>query len=148
MIDAFRSAGSGSDGKIAVAPDKPFQVFRRKSPFIMADFQTTTQGSVQILEISGRIEPSSGKQLSEALDALLQPGNPTNVLVDLDGLDYIASAGFREFFLFGKKLAREGGALVITSVKGEVKRVFELAGFASAYPILETREAGLAHFGA
>ena len=114
----------------------------------MAEFQTTTQGSVQIIEISGRIEPSSGKQLSEALDASIQPGEPTKVLIDLSGLDYIASAGFRELFLFGKKLAREGGTLAISSVKGEVKRVFELAGFASAYPILESREAGLTHLGA
>ncbi|HEY5793277.1 MAG TPA: STAS domain-containing protein [Chthoniobacterales bacterium] len=113
----------------------------------MAEFQTTSEGPVQILEISGRIEPGNGKQLSEALDALIQPGKPLKVLIDLEKLDYIASAGFRELFLFGKKLSREGGALAISSLRGEVKRVFELAGFATAYPVRETREAGLAHFG-
>lgn len=112
----------------------------------MADFHSTTEGTVQILEITGRIEPSNGKQLNEALEALLGPGLPTKVVVDLGGLEYIASAGFREFFLFGKKLAREGGTLAISSLKGEVKRVFELAGFASAYPIFDSREAAVAHF--
>jgi len=101
---------------------------------------------VQILEISGRIEPSSGKQLSEALDALAGAGQPAKVVLDLGKLEYIASAGFRELFLFGKKLSRDGGSLVISSVQGEVKRVFDLAGFASAYPIFDTREAAVAHF--
>lgn len=129
---------------------RPTSLFRYAdaNPHIMAEFKTTTEDNLQVLEITGRIEPSSGKSLSEALDALLQPGKPTKVLIDLGGLDYIASAGFREFFLFGKKLAREGGTLAISSLQGEVKRVFELAGFASAYPIFPTREAGIAHFSA
>ena len=114
----------------------------------MAEYQTRTESALQILEISGRIEPSSGKSLGEALDALLQPGKPTKILIDLGGLDYIASAGFRELFLFGKKLGREGGTMAISSLQGEVKRVFELAGFASAYPIFATREEAISHLSA
>jgi hypothetical protein len=37
-------------------------------------------------------------------------------------------------------VARGGGRLVVSGLRGEVKRVFELARFDTAYPIFETRQ--------
>ncbi len=62
-----------------------------------------------------------------------------------DQATQLASAGFRELFLAGRKIGRKGGRLVVCSLRGEVKRVFELARFDTAYPIFETRQLALDH---
>jgi len=111
----------------------------------MAAFQTISDGSINILAISGRLDPHSGKDLKDTITALTEGDKPGDLLVDLAELDYMASAGFRELFLAGRKIGRSGGRLAVCALRGEVKRVFELARFDTAYPIFETREAALSH---
>lgn len=111
----------------------------------MAAFTTSSDGDINILQISGRLDPNSWRDLSDTMKTLTAEGNKKNLLIDLAGLEYMASAGFRELFLAGRQLGRDGGKLAVCCLKGEVKRVFELAGFATAYPIFETREEALAH---
>lgn len=110
----------------------------------MPAFQTTSDGDTQILILHGRLDPQSGKELKEAIDGLLEGREKTDLVIDLEHLVYMASAGFRELFMAGRKIDRAGGRLVVCSLQGEVKRVFELAGFDTAYKIFETREAAVA----
>jgi anti-anti-sigma factor len=112
----------------------------------MAAFQTSVDGGVRILAISGRLDLQSGSDLRDTLRSLTEEEDPVDLLVDLEGLDYMASAGFRELFLAGRKISRQGGRLAVCSLRGEVKRVFELACFDTAYPIFETRREALDFF--
>ena len=109
----------------------------------MAAFQTFTDGSTKILAVSGRLDPSGGRDLKDTMTALTDGETPGDLVVDLEHLDYMASAGFRELFLAGRKLSRSNGRLVVSGLRGEVKRVFELARFDTAYPIFETRQQAL-----
>lgn len=109
----------------------------------MAAFQTTHDGNIHILSVSGRLDPHGGKDLKDTMQSLTEGENPGDLLIDLEELEYMASAGFRELFLAGRKLGRQGGRLVVCSLRGEVKRVFELAQFDTAYPIFETRPEAL-----
>jgi anti-anti-sigma factor len=109
----------------------------------MAAFQTSSDGNINILAVSGRLDPSGGKDLKDTMTVLTDGEAPGDLLVDLEHLDYMASAGFRELFLAGRKVSRGGGRLVVTGLRGEVKRVFELARFDTAYPIFETRQQAL-----
>ncbi len=111
----------------------------------MAAFQTTTDGNINILGVSGRLDPHAGKDLKDTMTALTDGEAPGDLIVDLSELTYMASAGFRELFLAGRKIGRSGGRLVVCGLSGEVKRVFELARFDTAYPIFETREDALVH---
>jgi anti-anti-sigma factor len=112
----------------------------------MAAFQTSIDGDVKILALSGRLDPHSCKDLKDTMQSLTEGENPGDLLVDLENLDYMASAGFRELFLAGRKISRQGGRLAVCSLRGEVKRVFELACFDTAYPIFETRREALGFF--
>lgn len=105
----------------------------------MATYQTTPSDTFTLLEISGRIEPDNWQEMNAVFSKLTESDDVKNILVDLAGLEYTASAGFRELFMAGKKLARKGGKLAVCSLQGEVKRVFELAGFSAAYPVFDTR---------
>jgi len=109
----------------------------------MAAFQTSIDGNVKILAISGRLDPQSGKDLRDTMRSLTEDEDAGDLLVDLEDLDYMASAGFRELFLAARKINRQGGRLAVCSLRGEVKRVFELACFDTAYPTFETRREAL-----
>lgn len=109
----------------------------------MAAFQTDIDGSIHILSVSGRLDPHGGKDLKDTMASLTDGDAEGDLLIDLENLEYMASAGFRELFLAGRKIGRKGGRLVVSSLRGEVKRVFELAKFDTAYPIFETRQDAL-----
>jgi len=106
----------------------------------MAAFQTETQNHIQILEISGRLEPDNWKDLKDTIARLTSGEEKNHLLIDLGQLHYMASAGFREFFLAGRALARRGGKLAVCNLRGGVKHIFEIAQFDTAYPVFESRE--------
>lgn len=110
----------------------------------MADYKTSQIGDITILEITGRIEPDNWRELNEKFKELTDTDETKHLVVDLEHLEYTASAGFRELFMVGRKLARNKGKLAVCSLQGEVKRVFELAGFATAYPIFDDRDSAVA----
>jgi anti-anti-sigma factor len=110
----------------------------------MAAFQTSEEGPIKILAVSGRLEPLNGKDLRDTINVLIGE-DAVDLVVDFEQMDYMASAGFRELFFAGKKLSRQGGRLVVCSLQGEVKRIFEIAHFDTAYPILASRQAALDH---
>ena len=112
----------------------------------MAAFQTSVDGNVKILAVSGRLDPQTGRDLRDTMRLLIEEEEAVDLLVDLERLDYMASVGFRELFLAGRKISRQGGRLAVCSLRGEVKRVFELACFDTAYPIFETRREAMDFF--
>ena len=59
-------------------------------------------------------------------------------IVDLTGLDYISSAGLRGILTSVKRLKAAGGQMVLTSLHGTVKEVFEISGFNTIIPIFES----------
>jgi anti-anti-sigma factor len=111
----------------------------------MAAFVTTIEGNITVLAVAGRLEPMGGKDLRDTLEAL--SNDSKDLLVDLENLDYMASAGFRELFLVGRKLGRQGARLAVCGLQGEVRRVFELAKFDTAYPIYTNRAVALTEMG-
>ena len=104
----------------------------------MAAFQTSMDGNVKILTISGRLDPHSGKDLKDTMQSLALGPEP-------EACDLLV-AGFRELFLVGRQISRQGGRLAVCSLRGEVKRVFELACFDTAYPTFDTRDEALGFF--
>src|ERR1700704_1432497 len=112
----------------------------------MAAFQTSIDGNVTILTISGRLDMQSSKDLRDTMRLLSEDEDAVDLLVDLEGLAYMAITGFRELFLAGRKINRQGGRLAVCSLRGEVKRAFELACFDTAYPIFDTRREALDFF--
>lgn len=110
----------------------------------MAEFQKSSHDRTQILSVSGRLDPQGGKDFKEAITGITDDHPQSDLLIDLEKLEYMASAGFRELFMVGRKLDRVGARLVVCSLQGEVKRVFELAGFDTAYRIFDDQASALA----
>ena len=57
------------------------------------------------------------------------------VIVDCEGMDYISSSGLRVFLSTYKKIAQEGGKLIIRNLQPLVKNVFDMSGFSQIFNI-------------
>jgi stage II sporulation protein AA (anti-sigma F factor antagonist) len=101
-------------------------------------------GDILVAAPSGRIDTNTYNDFKTALNAELDQTQARHLIIDLAGLEYVSSAGFREFFLAGRRMTRGGGTLSVCSFQPAVKELFEIAQFMTAYAVHDTREAALA----
>jgi anti-anti-sigma factor len=103
-----------------------------------------TDGDVLVAGPSGRIDTTTYNDFKTALNAKLDETKARHLVVDLSSLEYVSSAGFREFFLAGRRMGREGGTLSVCNFQPQVRELFEIAQFMTAYAVHDTREAAIA----
>jgi anti-sigma B factor antagonist len=102
---------------------------------------------VDLLTINGRLDAMHAPQLKQEIDRLFEQGRYRLVL-DLSGLEYVASPGLR-VLIEARKRARdwkitdlEGGDVRIAHIPQRIKEVFDLTGFTSLFEIFpDTTEA-------
>ncbi len=92
---------------------------------------------------SGRIDTNTYGEFRDALNAELDRTSARHLVIDLADLEYVSSAGFREFFLAGRRMGRAGGTLSVCNFQPQVKELFEIAQFMTAYAVHDTREAAV-----
>jgi len=96
-----------------------------------------------IVEPRGRIDTNSAKPFGDRVVELIRSGS-RNMLIDLQHILYISSAGFRSL-LIARKLADEvQGKLVLCGMSAELKRLFEIGAFTDLFTICATRDEGIA----
>ena len=93
---------------------------------------------------AGRIDTTNYNDFKTALNSKLDESKAKHLVIDLAALEYVSSAGFREFFLAGRRMSRDGGTLSVCSFQPQVKELFEIAQFMTAYALHDTREAAVA----
>lgn len=86
------------------------------------------------LVLSGRLDTNTAPELEHQLRALLPE---TSVLVlDLDALDYISSAGLRVLLVAQKEMNKKKGQLTLMHVHETVLEVLEVTGFTDILTIV------------
>jgi stage II sporulation protein AA (anti-sigma F factor antagonist) len=103
-----------------------------------------TDGDILVACPSGRIDTNTYNDFKTVLHAELDKTKAKHLVIDLAGLEYMSSAGFRELFLAGRRMGRDGGTLSVCNFQPQVKELFEIAQFMTAYGVHETREAAVA----
>jgi stage II sporulation protein AA (anti-sigma F factor antagonist) len=92
------------------------------------------QDGVLVLTISGRLGRASSGELQTELDRLIGEGE-RRMVVDLEKVDYVSSAGLLAFDATGSRLAASQGCLVLCHLSDAVRTAVELAGPASPFLI-------------
>lgn len=94
----------------------------------------------------GRVDSATAGELEQRLLKPVGSGE-RRVVVDMEGIDYISSAGLRVLLRLAKKLKEVGGSLALGAMGEPVRQVFELAGFLPLFTIEPSRELALARLG-
>jgi len=84
------------------------------------------EGKSLILELEGRLDTMTSKQLEEEVNTSFE--NKESVLLNFEKLEYLSSAGLRVILLAQKKMNKQG-EMKIVNVNETVREVFEITGF-------------------
>ena len=104
-------------------------------------------GPLLVATLKGRLDATEQNTLRERVTKEIEATGSKGVIFNLEGLDYVSSAGFRDFFLIGRELQRLGGGLAVCSLQPAVRRLFEIAQFQTAYPVCATLDEALVALG-
>ena len=80
-----------------------------------------------VIALEGRLDTTTAPQLEEEIKDSL--GNITDLVIDLDKLEYISSAGLR-VLLSAYRTIRTKGSMKVINANELVQEVFEVTGFA------------------
>ena len=109
------------------------------------DLHETEISSVVVLAAQGRLDSSSSPLLERRLREMVDAGR-TRIVLDLERVGYISSAGLRVFIVVGKLLADRDGRLVLAGLSSENRRLVDLSGFTNLFTIAADRARAVTEF--
>jgi anti-sigma B factor antagonist len=87
----------------------------------------TQDGGTLVVALEGRLDTTTAPELEADLKASID--SVTDLVIDMEKLDYISSAGLR-VLLWANKTMNQKGTMVVKNVSEVVNEVFEVTGFA------------------
>ena len=109
------------------------------------DVIITEMNRVDLLVVKGRVDSSNASDLGEKFTRQIDSGS-TNLVVDLEGVEYMSSAGLRELVTALKRVKQDGGDLRLCNPSERVREVLDLAGLSSIFAIYEDQVAAVGSF--
>ncbi len=92
-----------------------------------------TEGAL-VGTLKGWLDSEKAGQFVKDLEPLMSNAG-RQIELDCSQLEYICSLGLRGLMQLNKRVAAEGGKLVLHHVEGEVRNVFTLTGFYNLFDI-------------
>lgn len=109
------------------------------------DLTVTQVGTVQLIRIRGHVDAHTAPRLEEAI-ARLQERNCHQVVLDLEQLTYISSAGLGVLTGTLGTFRERGGDLKLARTPEKVYRVLDLLGFTRLLELFDTTDDAIAAF--
>ena len=108
------------------------------------EITTRSVDDVTVVDISGSLDTQTSGAASEEMARIAQ--NATKMLLNLESLDFLSSAGLRVILRTAKQLGSSGGTIRICNAVGVVKEVMEISGFDTLLDLHESESDALAQF--
>jgi anti-sigma B factor antagonist len=97
------------------------------------EIETSRNENTTTVKLIGRLDTMTSSQLEDALDDIVT--DTTDLIFDMESLEYISSAGLRIILSAQKLLSRNGGSVSIINCQPDVKEVFSITGFSDILSI-------------
>lgn len=110
------------------------------------ELEETREAGVLLLKLSGRLDAETAPALQTAVLARVE-GGETSIVLDLQDLQYVSSAGLRVVLMAAKRLQEAGGKLVVCSLQDGVLEVFRVSGMNAIIATADDRAGALAALG-
>jgi anti-sigma B factor antagonist len=95
---------------------------------------TTLDNGIRLAKVSGKMDIQGINQVGEKF-ALQIGSSGESTIVDLSGVNFIASLGMRTLISTARSIAHKGGKMVLLSPQSLVKEALHTAGFDSLVPM-------------
>lgn len=91
-------------------------------------------GGIGLIKLTGKLDIHGTGQI-ETKFAGYCAGQNMRIIVDLSGVDFLASIGIRLLLLTAKSVSSRGGKLVLLNPTPDVHNVLEISGIPTVIPI-------------
>jgi len=98
-----------------------------------------------VVDIAGKLDTQTAAVAMDELQLHLDAAEG-NFLVNLAGLEFIASSGLRVILRAAKQMRAKGGTMKVCSARGVVKEVLEISGFDALLDLHDEEEPALKAF--
>ena len=88
-----------------------------------------------VVRVSGDLDPHTAPQLDAEVRKLIEQDSPTELVLDLEGVGFIDSAGLRVLLGLHKLLGQSGAVLVLQHLSGPAQRLLELTKLTNEFEI-------------
>ena len=87
----------------------------------------TQSGSTPVVSVSGRIDAASAPTLEKSLVETVE-GHEADLILDLENVDYVSSAGLSVMLITAQALAHKSKTLYVAAANGDVIEIIKLTG--------------------
>ena len=101
------------------------------------DITTERQDGILSALVSGRIDGSNVVQFEETVRTAIEDGDRA-VMMDLENLSYISSAGLRVVLLIAKNVWARDAKFALCAVSDQIRQVVEVSGFDKMYRLADS----------
>ena len=105
--------------------------------------ESSRENDAVVLSVKGRMDATAAPEFDKHL-ARLMDGGDTIFILDLEGLEYISSAGVRSILVLAKNLKNKDGKFFLAAATPPVMKVFKMSGFEAIIPIRESVASAMA----
>jgi anti-anti-sigma factor len=118
---------------------------RERPPEQAMNIETRKVYDVLVIDMSGKLNTKTAGDAGDRIVKIVQ-GDDKRIVLNLDKLDFVSSAGLRVILTGAKLLQGHRGELKICNAKGKVKQVLETSGFNNLIRIYDSEKEAVAAF--
>jgi anti-sigma B factor antagonist len=107
-----------------------------------AAFEDEVIGSVQLLAVSGELDPTSSGELRRLVERALQAGRNC-VVIDLDGVTHMDSSALAALINAHQLTSERGGQLALVISTEQLRRTLEVRGLDRLFTVKADRESAI-----
>lgn len=97
------------------------------------DITTKEFKHCHLVSLKGRVDSATAPQFTQVMDGLIDKG-VYKFVIDMSGLEYMSSAGFRALLSAQRSCKRYNrGEVILASVPARIQEALELAGFTELF---------------
>ena len=105
-----------------------------------------TDGAL-VVSVEGRVDGANARKFQKAVENVIGDGDRA-VVLDMEDLSYISSAGLRSVLLIAKGLQKRDSQFAVCSLQGPISEVFRIVGFDKIVNIHSSQSEAVAALGA
>lgn len=101
---------------------------------------THDDGRCLTLRLVGELDHAAAQTVMPGIEDAVEEYLPRRCVLDLTGVSFMDSSGIAVILKTDHLLRQTGGALALSGVPGQVRRVLDVAGLTKIVPVLDDRE--------
>jgi len=108
-------------------------------------YTSLKKGDILLIKLAGSLDLNTASKLSDKLGDEIKKG-ARKIVLNLAGVDYMASAGLGTIISAENMLTKNGGELRLSSLSEKITKIFELIGFSHVFKTFDSDDEAVNSF--